>query len=114
MAEIKPVLSTMGLLIRSYEDCFAKFGWMFLSLDNENANLRKISIYLDTIDHLIVDISYKMETIQSLDKKEELHIMLDNSKTIKEYANKNFHDCFLIKPNVPNPKHHLQAKLPFI
>jgi hypothetical protein len=110
MSELKPVITTMSSLINCYEECFKKFGWMFLFLDYERANPKKISIYLDSIEHLIVDILYKIETVQSVDKKEELTIMLDNSRILKEYAVKNFHDCFLHKPI----RNHSAGKFPFI
>ena len=87
----------MSTLIKSYEESFDKFGWMFLSL--EHANPKKISIYLDSLDHLIVDITYKLEIVQSSDKKEELVIMLYNCNILKEHANRNFHGCFLLKPH---------------
>jgi hypothetical protein len=98
MPNFKPEIVTMSVLIKSYDDIFSKFGLMILVLDDEHANPQKISIYLDLIDHLVSDLTYKVESVQSVDKKEELSIMLGNAKRLKEHATKTFYPIFLIKP----------------
>lgn len=90
----EPVM--MNTLIKCYEESFDKFGWMFIA--QEYANPKKISIYLDSLEHLILDIRYKMDIVSGMDKKEELTIMLDNSIILKDHAIRNFHGCFLLKP----------------
>ena len=61
---------------------FEHLGWMTLAY--ARGDKLKIKVYKDSIDRLEKAILYKIEAISDLDKKQDLEILLDHTRTLKQ------------------------------
>ncbi len=75
-------------LAKWYTAEFEKLGWIVLA--KSKGKEYKVKHYLETLDHLIEAIEHKLTHIKDSDKKDDLHIMLNNSRILKEHAQKDF------------------------
>ena len=71
-----------------YEDMFEKLGWMLLA--QRNGWTDKIMSYKNCINRLEDAIENRWKQVKDKDTKQDLYIMLDNVKCLKEHVAKDF------------------------
>jgi hypothetical protein len=68
------------------EKVFEIFGWMLLA--KERKDKLKIDAYLDGLDKLEYHLKDKMKTLSSVNKKNDLEILLEKVKILSSFAKK--------------------------
>lgn len=71
-----------------YKKMFEKLGWMVLAERDER--IEKIKWYKKSINHLIEAIKEKHDMIEEADRKLDLHIMLNNAESLRDFVNNAF------------------------
>lgn len=71
-----------------YESMFEKLGWMLLA--KRNGWTDKIMSYKNCIHRLEDAIGNRWKQVKDKDTKQDLYIMLDNVKCLKEHVAKDF------------------------
>jgi hypothetical protein len=65
---------------------FEKLGWMLLA-KTYNHDIQ-LEAYKNSVDELINHLNIKCKTIKDKDKKDDLKILLSNTKILKTYVDK--------------------------
>ena len=71
-----------------YESMFEKLGWMLLA--KRNGWTDKVMSYKNCIHRLEDAIEHRWKQVKDKDTKQDLYIMLDNVKCLKEHVAKDF------------------------
>ena len=69
-----------------YQDVFERFGWMVLA--KEKGMIYKIDFYKTNLQKLKCTIVKKHDSMNDIDKKKDLEIMLTNVNMLIKHANK--------------------------
>jgi isocitrate dehydrogenase kinase/phosphatase len=77
---------TLAGLNKWYEHNFEHLGWMVLCQDNTE----KINGYKHSIEHLLVQLKAKKETVSNQDVKRDLDIMYNNTVTLRDHVADDF------------------------
>ena len=80
--------ATMKGIHMWYAEMFEKLGWMVLAKSRGMTD--KIQVYKNSLLRLKMAIEQKKNTIQDMDKKTDLGIMLDNVNTLMLHVEKDF------------------------
>jgi len=80
--------ATMKGLHHWYTEMFEKLGWMVLAKSKGMTD--KIQTYLHSIDRLHIAIEQKAKKIHDIDHKNDLHIMLENVRILRDHCQKDF------------------------
>jgi hypothetical protein len=80
---------TMHSLQKWYDNAFKNLGWMVLAKQRGNME-DKILVYKNSIRRLMGKIECKLHSITDHDSKEDLKIMWENAKVLREHADKDF------------------------
>ena len=78
---------TMHGLKHWYEELFEHYGWMVLAKDKNMTD--KIEMYKKSLMRLEDKLQCKMSSLHEIDRKNDIHIMYDNTKMLCAYAYKN-------------------------
>jgi hypothetical protein len=71
-----------------HEAMFEKLGWMLLA--KRNGWTDKVMTYKNSIQRLEYAIEHRWKQVKDADTKQDLYIMLDNVKCLKEHVAKDF------------------------
>jgi hypothetical protein len=80
--------ATFHGLNKWYESVFEKLGWMILA--QKHGYDEKVMVYKMGVHHLKRALEEKIKTIQEKDRKDDLHIMLENVNTLDEHIAADF------------------------
>ena len=69
-----------------YKYLFEKLGWMLLT--KTYGHDIQIKAYKNSVDELINHLNSKYKTIKDKDKKDDIKILLSNTKILKTYVDK--------------------------
>jgi hypothetical protein len=75
-------------LSKWYKRLFEKLGWMVLA--DHHGHQEKIEQYIEGLERFIVLANQKYQTLQSVDKKRDVEIMIDNIKILLEHVLEDF------------------------
>lgn len=79
---------TFNGLNKWHDHMFTHLGWMILA--QEHGYSDKINTYKRSIERLAEAIIEKLESTENKDRKEDLKILLKNTKILMKHANKDF------------------------
>jgi len=69
-----------------YKNEFEKLGWMILA--KHEKKLAKITQYKINLDGLIKTLEKLESSYEDVDRKKDIHIMLENTKVLKDFVDK--------------------------
>ena len=78
--------STFRELSYWYKYLFEKLGWMLLA--KKHGNDIQLNAYKNSVDELITHLNSKHKTLKDKDKKNDIKIILNNTKILKSYVDK--------------------------
>ena len=97
-SNIKPMEITFCGAQKWFVKMYEKLGWM--ALGQSNGFKYKPKMYMNKINHLIISIKNKKNNTISLDRQNDLEVILTNSRKLKEFAQTLFSNSIIKDSNI--------------